>query len=211
MDVADYVVNNELLRDLVECGRQAHLISQAHNNDPGSNGFTFGTDRYQRATQLAMDPLSADGFHVTRRGAGLIASRDGIELHFAVARGNDLRDPADFEAGSSPARRRAAEQNGQTVLDGMPEPPAAPVLHLVWSGNPENGQTAVHIGRLVVGAGDRLDWAVLLRVDTAVATTAAADPTAAAAVPSYTDQPLPPVVLAPRTTSTSGTADGDEA
>jgi hypothetical protein len=92
----------------------------------------------------------------------------------------------------------------------MPEPQAAPVLHLVWSGNPADGQTAVHIGRLVVGAGDRLDWAVLLRVDTTVAATAATDPVAVAPVPSYADQPLPSVVLAPRTTSTDA-ADLDEA
>lgn len=199
MDIGpDITLDDALITALVDCGRQAHEVAQAHQNDPGSNGFTFGTDRYQRATELAMEPLTDHGYDVRRRGAGLIASRDGIELHFAVARGNDLTDPASFDADSSPARRRAAHLNsGQLPFDGMPAPAADHVVHLVWSGTRDAGLTAVHVGRLVLGAGDRLDWSVLLRVD--AATTEALVPgTATEPVTTYAQQPVPALELSAR-------------
>lgn len=204
MDIGpDVALADSLITDLIECGRLAHEVAQAHQNDPGSNGFTFGTDRYQRATELAMGPLSDHGYNVGRRGAGLVARRDGYEVHFAVARGNDLYDPANFDAGSSPARRRAASVNsGQIPFDGMPGPMADDIVHVVWSGTSAAGLTGVHVGRLVVGAGDRLDWAILLRVDAGTsavpATGTAADP-----VTTYAQQPVPPLELSARKTQSA--------
>ncbi|HEU5472640.1 MAG TPA: hypothetical protein VFV67_18495 [Actinophytocola sp.] len=184
----DVDLEDELIGKLVGCGREAHRVARAHHNDPGSNGFTFGTDRYHRGTELAAEVLAEHKFRVFRRGAGLVGVRDGIELHFAVARGTDLSDPGAFDADSSPARRRAAAGNGgQLTFDGMPE---SPVLHLVWSGTPESGQTAVHIGRLALGGGDRLVWSVLLRIDDGVVDRSVP----ASPVPpvrGYAEQPLP--------------------
>lgn len=173
-------------------------MAQAHHNDPGSNGFTFGTDRYQRATQLAVDVLNDEGFRVVRRGAGLVARRGDLELQFAVARGADLTDPASFDADSSPARRKAGASNAtQLAFDGMPQREAASIVHVVWSGTPDSGQTAVHAGRLVTGAGERLDWAVLVRLDDLAAGNQG-EPSSPAEVPSYTDQPEPALHLSPK-------------
>ena len=187
-----------LVKALVRCGREGHRVAQAHHNDPGSNGFTFGTDRYQRSTELAIEFLRDQGFSVTRRGAGLIARREGLELQFAVARGTDLFDPASFDADSSPARRKAGAMNAaQLAFDGMPQRDAGPIVHVVWSGTPESGLTAVHAGRLVAGAGDRLDWSVLVRFDEP-ALADQQDTAGVAAAPSYADQPEPPLLVAAR-------------
>jgi hypothetical protein len=186
-----------LVRALVRCGREGHRVAQAHHNDPGSNGFTFGTDRYQRSTELAIEFFRDHGFSVTRRGAGLIARREGLELQFAVARGTDLSDPASFDADSSPARRKAGAMNAaQLAFDGMPQRDAGPIVHVVWSGTPEAGLTAVHAGRLIAGAGDRLDWSVLVRLDEPAV--ADQQDTAGVTTPSYADQPEPPLVVAAR-------------
>src|SRR4051812_2465680 len=102
MLIGDITLEDELVQQLVHCGRRGHEVAQAHSNDPGANGFTWGTDRYQRSTQLAMDDvLTHFGFTVSRRGAGLIARRRDVELQFAVAKGIDLTNPANFDAGSS--------------------------------------------------------------------------------------------------------------
>lgn len=191
-------LDDELVNALVRCGREGHRVSQAHHNDPGSNGFTFGTDRYQRSTELAVDVLRDKGFSVARRGAGLIARREGLELQFAVARGTDLSDPASFDADSSPARRKAGATNTtQLSFDGMPQRDAGPIVHVVWSGTPEAGQTAVHAGRLVAGAGDHLDWLALVRLDEP-ALADQPDTAGAAAAPSYADQPEPALLVAAR-------------
>ena len=191
-------LDDGLVKALVRCGREGHRVAQAHHNDPGSNGFTFGTDRYQRSTELAIELLRDQGFSVTRRGAGLIARREGLELQFAVARGTDLFDPASFDADSSPARRKAGAMNAaQLAFDGMPQRDAGPIVHVVWSGTPESGLTAVHAGRLVAGAGDRLDWSVLVRFDEP-ALADQQDTAGVAAAPSYADQPEPPLLVAAR-------------
>ena len=195
----DVELDDDLVSALVTCGREGHRVAQAHHNDPGSNGFTFGTDRYQRATQLAVDVLNDEGFRVVRRGAGLVARRGDLELQFAVARGTDLTDPASFDADSSPARRKARASNAtQLAFDGMPQCEAASIVHVVWSGTLQAGQTAVHAGRLVTGAGERLDWAVLVRLDDLTAANHG-EPSTSADVPSYTDQPEPALNLVPKT------------
>jgi len=194
----DVELDGKLVKGLVGCGRDGHRVAQAHHNDPGSNGFTFGTDRYQRSTELAADVLRDEGFSVTRRGAGLVARRDDLELQFAVARGPDLSDPASFDAESSPARRKAGASNAyQLAFEGMPEPQAGPIVHVVWSGTPEAGQTAVHAGRLVTTAGDRLEWAVLVRLDDQ-SMPDVEEPVGVPAMPAYTDQPEPALVVAAR-------------
>lgn len=191
-------LDDEMVYALVRCGHEGHRVARAHHNDPGSNGFTFGTDRYQRSTELAADVLRDRGFSVTRRGAGLIARREGLELQFAVARGTDLSDPASFDADSSPARRRAGATNAtQLAFDGLPQLDAGPIVHVVWSGTQEAGQTAVHAGRLVAGAGDHLDWSVLVRLDEPVLADQPGTAGAAAAS-SYADQPEPALLVAAR-------------
>lgn len=193
----DVELDDDVVRALVICGREGHRVAQAHHNDPGSNGFTFGTDRYQRATQLAVEVLNDQGFRVVRRGAGLVARRGDLELQFAVARGTDLMDPASFDADSSPARRKAGASNAtQLAFDGMPQREAASIIHIVWSGTPEAGQTAAHAGRLVTGAGERLDWAVLVRLDD-LAARSPDESSSTANVPAYTDQPEPALHLLP--------------
>jgi hypothetical protein len=143
---------------------------------------------------------------VARRGAGLVARRGDLELQFAVARGTDLTDPVSFDADSSPARRKAGASNAtQLTFDGMPQSEAASIVHVVWSGTPEAGQTAVHPGRLVTGAGERLDWAVLVRLDD-LASGSHGNSSNTANVPSYTDQPEPTLHLSPN----PGTARSDE-
>lgn len=191
-------LGDDLLASLVGCGKAAHDIARAHHNDPGSNGHTFGLERYQRATELAKTPLVEHGFQVIRRGAGLIARRDDVTIQFAVARGDDLTDPAAFDADSSPARRRAGQSNaGQLVLDGMPPLPCDGVVHLVWSGNPIDGQTAVHVGRLVSPSlVERLTWEVLFRIDHIAHQTSAGPRPVSVALPSYLDQPEPVLELA---------------
>ena len=203
MLVGDVSLEDDLVQRLVSCGRRGHELARAHSNDPGSNGFTWGTDRYQRSTQLAMDfVLPRFGFVVGRRGAGLVARRGVVELQLAVAKGVDLTNPESFDAGSSLARRKAGRRNAdQSILTGLdvPDVVAEPVLHLVWSGDVDRGLTAVHIGRLVLSAEDVLDWAVLERVNYST-TTPTADPTPAAcadlgtpAPTTYDSQPEPEV------------------
>lgn len=205
-------VEDQLIDRLIGCGRDAHDIARAHDNDPGSNGHTFGLDRYQRGTELAKAPLEAHGFDVRRRGAGLRARRGDLELQFAVARGDDLNDPADFDADSSPARRRAGHTNSaQLVFEGMPELEPAKVVHVVWSGTVADGLTSVHMGRLVSDSSDSaveaLTWAVLLRVDRgtglAGATATGTDPTP---VNTFLDQPEPTLALEPKTAPQSDEA-----
>lgn len=198
----DVVLEDDLISALVDCGREAHLLAQAHHNDPGSNGFTFGTDRYQRGTELAAEVLMDHGFRVGRRGAGLVARHGCVEVQFAVARGTDLSDPSSFDADSSPARRRAGATNAlQAALDGMPEPQTANVVHVVWSGTPEAGQIAVHVGRLFLGAGDRLDWSVLHRVDRVDGMTLPVQSQSNESLPSYIEQPVPAIQLTPKAAS----------
>ena len=134
MDIGPGVtVEDELVLRLVGCGREAHDIARAHHNDPGSNGHTFGLDRYQRGTELAKGPLREYGFQVKRRGAGLLARRDDLELQFAVARGDDLNDPSDFDADSSPV----AGGQGMPMLASwfwMVCPPSSPRRSSTWCG-----------------------------------------------------------------------------
>lgn len=209
MDIGPGVtIEDELVLRLVGCGREAHDIARAHHNDPGSNGHTFGLDRYQRGTELAKGPLREYGFQVKRRGAGLLARRDDLELQFAVARGDDLNDPSDFDADSSPARRRAGDSNAcQLVLDGMPALEPEKVVHMVWSGTVADGLTSVHVGRLVSdSATERLTWAVLIRVGAGANTIVEAPDAMTIPMPKYLDQPEPTLDLSPRTSPKSDEA-----
>lgn len=189
-------LEDDLTSALVDTGHQAHVISLAHHLDPGSNGFTFGIDRYHRATELSIPVLNKYGFLTHRRGAGLVATRPGLELQFAVARGIDLSDPTNFDADSSLARRNAGKANAaQLSFDDMPGFEASPVVHIVWSGTPELGQTAVHAGRLVLASTERLDWAFLVRLDTP-GSEVVRPPTAEDDDVGYVNQPEPALGLA---------------
>lgn len=188
-------LDDEVTAVLVACGQKGHRIAQAHHNDPGSNGFTFGVDRYQRSTQLVREQLGDLGFAMKRQGAGLIARRGELELQFAVARGTNLTDRAAFDADSAPGRRRAGAVNAkQLTLDGMSDEQAVWIVHIVWSGTPEKGQTAVHAGRLVSVGERRLSWAALVRLDTPISGVQEAS-TGARAARAYADQPEPKLHL----------------
>ena len=93
--------------------------------------------------------------------------------------------------------RSAAGYATQLAFDGMPQRDAGPIVHVVWSGTPEAGQTAVHAGRLVAGAGDHLVWSVLLRLDEAPHADQR-DTAEVAAATSYADQPEPALAVAAR-------------
>lgn len=195
-------LGEDLVVLLVRAGRLAHRVAGEHDLEAYSNAFTYGTDRYQRATQMLIGPLEQLGFVVWRRGAGLIARGERVELQFAVAKGNDLTDPACFDAGSSPARRRAAQRNsGQLQLPGMvTHVVVLPVVHVVWSGDRRHGLTAVHAGELLGGMmGERLRWRGLVRLDQPAAGTVpsglSAEP---AAVRAYSELPDPDVQLSVR-------------
>ncbi|MGV8965364.1 MAG: hypothetical protein ACOH2F_03720 [Cellulomonas sp.] len=197
------VVEDTLMRALVDCGAEAHAVARAHHNDPGSNGFTFGADRFHRAAQLSCEPLRDHGFKVTRRGAGLIARRDGLEIQFATAKPGDLHDPSNFDAGSSAARRDVAALNTyvQPSLEGLPEPPR--IMHVVWSGSLEDGLTALHIGRLIEERNGQLIWAELHLVYGAIVPSSDLIMTPELALPTYLDQPEAAFTLEPRTAAIS--------
>jgi len=164
-------IEDSLITDLIKCGEQAHEISQAHHLDPGSNGFTFGSDRYHRATELSTPFLEDSGFRVTRKGAGLRAAREGLELHFATARGSDLTNKANFDIGASNARHRAAQVNlyVQNSFEGIDfggfGGRARSIIHVIWSGDIDAGLTAVYVGKMIEKSGQHLEWEELVRVD----------------------------------------------
>lgn len=192
------ILDDDLAYSLVTAGREGHRIAQAHNNDPGSNGYTFGTDRYHRSTELVTPALVGHGFKVSRHGAGLVARKAGLELQFAVARGDDLTDPANFDANSSPARNKAAVSNTyQLTFDGVGVYSNAYIVHIVWSGNRDEGLTAVNAGRLMIGTRDRLVWSMLVRLDEAHFTDDRID-MGVPSTPSYVQQPEPSLSLEPQ-------------
>lgn len=189
-------LDDEVIAVLVACGQKGHEIAQAHHNDPGSNGFTFGVDRYQRSTEHVQKRLGDRGFTMKRRGAGLIARRGELELQFAVARGTDLTDRAAFDADSAPGRRRAGAVNAkQLTLDGMSDGQASWIVHIVWSGTPEAGQTAVHAGRLVSVGERHLSWAALVSLDAPPIGGVQEASTGARTALAYTNQPEPDLHL----------------
>jgi hypothetical protein len=162
-----HVLEDSLVSALVECGRQAHEVAMAHQLDPGSNGFTFGADRYHRATELITPVLEEHGFVLKRQGGGMTAHKDGLELQFATARGVDLRNRSHFDMGSSPARHRAALANTylQDSLPGIDAGGAESVIHVIWSGDVHAGLTAVYVGKLISSSAQHLEWEDLIRVD----------------------------------------------
>ncbi len=159
-------IEDSLVSALVECGREAHRIAIAHQLDPGSNGFTFGADRYHRATELVTPILEDHGFTVRRQGGGMTAEKDGLQLQFATARGIDLRNRSHFDMDSSPARHRAALTNTyiQEPIPGIHASSTECVVHVIWSGDVDAGLTAVYVGKLI-SSSQQLDWEDLIRVD----------------------------------------------
>lgn len=187
-------LEDALVAALVACGEQAHKISQAHHQDPGSNSFTFGADRYHRATELSSKFLEEHDFRVTRKGAGLRAKREDLELHFGTARGADLSNRANFDI-DAPARLRAAQSNLslQQPLEGIDFYLAKQdILHVIWSGDIESGLTAVYIGKLTEGPTQDLEWEELIRVDELGTRTPLQELSAAEIpFPTYDAQPVP--------------------
>lgn len=187
-------LEDSLIASFVLCGRQAHDIALAHHLDPGSNGYTFGSDRYHRATELVSPILEDFDFRLKRQGGGLVAERDGLQLQFATARGVDLRNKSHFDMGASPARHRAASANTfvQEAIPGMYAGLSLGVLHVIWSGDVESGLTAVYLGKLNSPSAQHLDWEDLVRIDSDGQTMQLDDISSAElTVLSYDEQPVP--------------------
>jgi len=157
-----------LLEQLISSGKSGHDVARAHHNDPGSNGFTFGNDRYHRSCELAKIALENHGFAVRRVGAALHATRGSLELHFATARAADVQIPSSFDTNTD-TRKEAGRRNVmiQPSLEGIDEAaqPMRQIIHLVWSGNELNGLIAVHVGRLVASSDQRVVWNEIRRID----------------------------------------------
>ncbi|MCO4252189.1 hypothetical protein [Pseudarthrobacter raffinosi] len=187
-------IEDSLIKELVRCGDEAHEIAKAHHLDPGSNGFTFGGDRYHRATELVTPALQDHDFRVSRKGAGLRAKRDDLELHFGTARGADLTNRAHFDIDSSPARHRAGQANVfvQSAFDGMTGDSSTQIIHVIWSGDVDAGLTAVYVGKLVSSSGQHLQWEDLRRVDSTGAELSLNNLVSEAIpMPTYEEQPEP--------------------
>lgn len=187
-------LEDSLISAFIQCGREAHEIALTHHLDPGSNGYTFGGDRYHRATELISPILVEHDFRVKRQGGGLTAERDGLQLQFATARGADLRNRLHFDMGSSPARYRAAFVNTfvQESIPGIHAGPGLGVLHVIWSGDVDSGLTAVYVGKLISPSAKHVDWEDLVRIDKDGKTTPLEGISLAErSMLSYDEQPVP--------------------
>lgn len=191
-------LEESLLVAFVDCGHQGHDTALAHHNDPGSNGFTFGVDRYQRSCELLKDPLEMHGFRVWSKGAGLRASRDDVELHFATARTADVESGFSFDR-TTESRIEAGRFNSlvQPPLDGLSESdfPSRQIVHTVWSGNTTRGLIAVNVGRLIADGAESVGWEVVRRIDRDGEYAPSAEATVVRESRAYTDQPEPELVL----------------
>lgn len=204
-------LKDSLLSAFVSCGRAGHSIALAHQNDPGSNGFTFGTDRYHRSCELLKDHLEADGFTLFSRGAGLRARKGDLELHFATAKTADVAVPSSFDNRTDSrvyAGRVNSGKYGQAVLsagsmllhptlDGLGEGdlPSRTIIHTVWSGDNAHGLVAVHIGRLVTETDDTVVWGEVNRIDRDGVFVAEESVPGGGDGASYSDQPEPDLGL----------------
>ncbi|WP_176338521.1 hypothetical protein [Kocuria salina] len=161
-------LDEALLGSCITAGRQGHEIALAHHNDPGANGFTFGSDRYHRSCELLKKALLAHGFRICSKGAALHARRGDVELRFATAKSPDLTAPSSFDM-TTPSRLEAGNQNIAVAaqIEGLEEllPAARKIAHVVWSGDPGQGLTAVHIGHLVSLDEKHVQWSELKRID----------------------------------------------
>lgn len=161
-------VEQALLERLVASGQLGHEVALAHNNDPGSNAFTFGNDRYHRSCETAKIALDEYGFKVRRAGAALYGIREGVEIHFATARTADIHARSSFDPVTD-ARVAAGLNNAsvQPPFEGIDDllPPRRQILHVVWSGNDAIGLVATHIGRLVTFSETHVVWDQVKRID----------------------------------------------
>lgn len=157
-----------LLGACIMAGRQGHDIALAHHNDPGANGFTFGSDRYHRACELLKEALLAHGFRIYSKGAALHARRGDVEMRFATAKSPDLTAPSSFDMRTK-SRLQAGMHNValSVQVEGLEEllPTPAKIVYVVWSGDPGQGLTAVHIGHLVSFTDNDVQWEELKRID----------------------------------------------
>lgn len=188
-----------LVDHLVEGGRAGHEIAVDHTVERGSNGFTFGSDRYHRSCEITKDSIHPLGFIPFMAGGGHRARLNGVELWFATAKGVDVsqRDSFDF---STDARLEAGTMNVQPYLDGLQEEdlPSRQIVHVVWSGDSINGLTAVHVGKLARISSKLVDWRELERIDLLVERSARASVRGSSRVATpYDAQPLPVLDLAP--------------
>jgi hypothetical protein len=209
-------LKDSLLAAFVSCGRDGHNIALAHQNDPGSNGFTFGTDRYHRSCELLKDPLEAHGFTLFSKGAGLRARKGDLELHFATAKTADVAAPSSFDnrtdsrvwAGQVNAgygRKAMYTSEYFPTLDGLGEDdlPSRRIIHTVWSGDQARGLIAVHVGRLITETPDTVVWGEVNRIDLDGVFVPAASGSIDKGGSTYSDQPEPDLGLTVRDRDTA--------
>lgn len=204
-------LEDSLLSAFVGAGRRGHEIAAAHHNDPGSNGFTFGVDRYHRSCELLKDDLEAHDFAVWNKGAGLRAARGELELHFATAKTANVEAPFSFDRMTDSRVDAARFNSAQPPLDGLDHEdlPGRQILHVVWSGDPAEGLVAVHVGRLVEERAEFVSWEVVRRIDRAGEFTPA-DVIVVEGSTTYVEQPIPELGLEAVAPSVSEALDAEQ-
>ncbi|GIG21747.1 hypothetical protein Cch01nite_24710 [Cellulomonas chitinilytica] len=208
MDLAPgYTIEDSLADALLHAGDVAHSIAVDNHALRGSNGFTFGAERYHRARQLARGPLEDHGFDLIQNGAGLMGRRGNLTLAFATARGRVSDGPVTFDTESSQVRRDASVVNSIAFQDGLDLGLKLPrVFHYVWCGTPTQGLTGVFTGCLVKLTGGRAEWAEVRVVYDAEPVGLGDDQDIVETT--YASQPEPELDVKPRRTATERSEDG---
>ncbi|MGC5225124.1 hypothetical protein ACPW96_21355 [Micromonospora sp. DT81.3] len=130
-------------------------------------------------------------------GAGHRAGTDTYELWFATAKSPDIHNRASFDF-TTDARLEAGAANMAAYLPGMDLEtlPGKEIIHVILSGDSENGLTAVFLGKLVSVGARRVQWGEVQQIDDmADHGTSVSTPEVAASV-TYMDQPEPVLGLA---------------
>lgn len=196
---------------IVEGARAGHKVALAHDSDPGANPYTFGNDRYHRSCELIKQRLEPHGLTPRMEGAGHRARSENYELWFSTARSVDVTDRGSFDF-TSETKIEAGTANLAAYLPGMDydSVPGREIIHVVLSGDDEQGLTAVHLGRLVAVGPRYVAWAEdLQRIDNIVKQQATPSMKKGTGTPatatSYLDQPEPllPLEAVPAANATS--------
>jgi hypothetical protein len=199
MKLQGHILDDVLACELVDLGAAAGRVAVAHTVEPGATRRLFAFEAYLRSVELARPVLEAHGYTTRHVGSALIGSKDGHELQFATAGGLDITMLGDFDPLTSKLRKRAAALNAGLRMDalpGLPEPPIAAVIHLVWSFTRAEGLVAAHVGMLLPSGRDGMvRWLGLTRLPYGPA---AAVPAAPPVLPGYRNQASSDIVLARR-------------
>lgn len=190
-------ISDAVQRAIVDGAREGHGVALAHDSDPGANPYTFGNDRYHRSCELIKQRLESFGLTPRMEGAGHRARAKNYELWFSTARSIDVTDRSSFDF-TSETKIEAGTANMAAYLPGMDHDsvPGREIVHVVLSGNNEQGLTAVHLGRLISVGSRYVTWADdLQRIDNIGTHDAVAVTKVTTTATSYLDQPEPLIPL----------------